>query len=69
VQKGLALLPSEVGIGIAKNEADGCEEVTLAGTIAANNNVVFRGEWLNDRLVLVARLRLGSTFCSHSRSN
>lgn len=50
----MAFLPAEMSVGIAEDEANGREEVTLSGTIAADNDVVFGGEWLNDRLIFVA---------------
>jgi hypothetical protein len=43
-----------MSVGIAQDEANGREEVTLPGTIAADNDVVFGGEWLDDRLIFVA---------------
>lgn len=49
-----------MSVGIAEDEANGREEVTLPGTIAADNDVVFGGEWLDDRLVFVARCRAES---------
>ena len=60
MQKSLALLPTEMSVGIAEDEADGREEVTLPGTIAADNDVVFGGEWLNNRLIFVAKFHAGS---------
>lgn len=60
MQKSLALLPAEMSIGIAEDEANGREEVTLPGTIAADNDVVFGGEWLDDRLIFVAECRAES---------
>ena len=50
-----------MSVGIAENEANGREEVTLPGTIAADNDVVFGGEWLDDRLIFVAGCRAEST--------
>lgn len=55
MKQSLSLLPAKVGIGIAQDEANGCKEVTLAGTIATDDHIVFWGEGLDDRLVLVAR--------------
>jgi hypothetical protein len=55
VKQSLPLLPAKMGIGIAQDEANGCKEVTLAGTIATDDHIVFWGEGLDDRLVLVAR--------------
>lgn len=43
-----------MGVGIAEYEPNGREEVTFAGTIAADDDIVFGGEWLDDRLILVA---------------
>lgn len=54
MKQSLSLLPAKMGIGIAQDEANGCKEVTLAGTIATDDHIVFRGEGLDDRLVLVA---------------
>jgi len=55
MQKGLTLLSAKMSIGITKDKTDGREEVTLAGTIAANNDIVFGRKWLDNRLVLVAK--------------
>lgn len=49
-----------MSVGIAEDEANGREEVTLPGTIAADNDVVFWGEWLDDRLIFVAEFRAES---------
>lgn len=54
VQKSLALLPAKVSVGVAENETNGREEVTLARAIAADDDIVFGREGLDDRLVLVA---------------
>jgi hypothetical protein len=53
VKQSLALFPSHLRVGIAQNEANSGEKVTLAGTIAADNNIVFRGKGFDDRLVFV----------------
>lgn len=60
MQKSLALLPAEMSVGIAEDESNGREEVTLPGTIAADNDVVFGGEWLDNRLIFVAGCRAES---------
>lgn len=54
MKKGLSLLSTEVGVGITEDEPNRGEEVTLARTIAANNDIVFRRKRLDDCLVLVA---------------
>jgi hypothetical protein len=58
MQESLTLLSAEVGVGITKDESNGSKEVTFARTIAADDDIVFGGEWLNDRLVLVAKGRI-----------
>jgi hypothetical protein len=58
MQESLTLLSAKVGVGIAKDESNGSKEITFARTIAADDNIVFGGEWLNDRLVLVAKDRI-----------
>jgi hypothetical protein len=55
VQESLTLFSAEMSVGITKDKTNGCEEVTLAGAIAADNDIVFGGKWLDDRLVLVAK--------------
>lgn len=55
MKQGLSFLPAKMGIGIAQDEANCSKEVTLAGTIATDDYIVFWGEGLDDRLVLVAR--------------
>ena len=54
MKKGLAFLSAQVGVSIAEDETNGREEVTLSGAIATNDDIMLRGEWLDDRLVLVA---------------
>lgn len=54
MQQSLALFSTEVGVGIAQDESNRGEEVTLAGTIATDDNIVLWRKGLNDRLVLVA---------------
>lgn len=56
MQESLTLLSPKVSVGIAKDKANGSEEVTLARTIAADDNIMLGGEWLDQRLVLVAKL-------------
>lgn len=56
MQECLTLLSAEVGVGITKDESNCGEEVAFARTIAADDNIVFRGEWFNNRLVLVAEV-------------
>lgn len=43
-----------MSIGITEDEPNGREEVTLPRSIAADDDIVFGREGLNDRLVLVA---------------
>ena len=57
----MTLLSAEMSVGIAEDEANGREEITLPGTIAADDDVVFGGEWLNDRLIFVAEFGTRST--------
>lgn len=59
VKQSLTLLSAQVGVGITENKSNGREEVTLARTIAADDNIVFGRKRLNDRLVLVAVAREG----------
>lgn len=56
MKKSLSFLSTEVSIGIAQNESNGGEEVTLAGTITADDDIVFWGEWFDDSLVLIAEV-------------
>ena len=42
-------------IGVTEDKSNGGEEVTLAGAIAAYNDVVFRRERLDDSLILIAK--------------
>lgn len=43
-----------MSVGIAENEANGRKEIALAGTIASDDDIMFRRKGLNDCLVLVA---------------
>lgn len=52
----LPLLATHVSVRVAQNEPNRGKEVTLAGSIAADDYIVFRGEWLNDGLVLVTAI-------------
>lgn len=54
MKKRLPLFSAKVSVGIAENEANGRKEITLAGTIAADDDIVFRRKGLNDSLILVA---------------
>lgn len=54
MKKSLSLLSPEVSVGITEDETNRGEEVTLARTIAANDDIVFRGKGLDNCLVLVA---------------
>jgi len=58
VEESLALFATHLGIGIAEDEADGGEEVTLARAISADNNIGARRERLENGLVLIAALVL-----------
>lgn len=58
MEESLALFATHLGIGIAEDEADGGEEVTLARTISADNNIGARRERLENGLVLIAALVL-----------
>lgn len=60
MKKSLSFLSAKMGIGIAQNEANGGEEVTLARTIAADNDIVFGREGLDNGLILVAAIIIGS---------
>lgn len=53
MQKSLALLPTEVGVGITEDKPNRRKEVTLSRTIAADDDIVFRREGLDDCLILV----------------
>lgn len=57
MEKTLPLLTAHLGIGIAENEADGCEEVTFTGTIAADDDVGLWRKGLDDGLFLVATMK------------
>lgn len=54
MKKRLSLLSAEMSVGIAENEANGRKEIALAGTIASDDDIMFRRKGLNDCLVLVA---------------
>ena len=54
MQKGLSLLSSQMSVGIAENEPNGCEEITFTGTIAANDHIMFGRKRLDHCLILVA---------------
>lgn len=60
MKKSLSFLTAKMGVSIAENESNGGEEVTLARTIAADDDIVFRGEGLDNGLVLVAVFTIGS---------
>lgn len=49
----MTLFASHLSIRIAKDEADGGEEVGLSGSIATDDDVTFRRERLDDCLLLV----------------
>lgn len=58
MKKSLSLLPTEVGVCITENEANGCKEITFAGTVAANDDIMLGRKRLNDGLILVAGVTL-----------
>lgn len=62
MKKSLSLLPAEMGIGIAEDEANGSKEITFAGTVAANDDIMFGRKRLNDSLILVAEVKLESVY-------
>ena len=49
----MALFTTELGVVIAQDETDGCEEVGFARAVATDDYVVLGRERLNDCLVLV----------------
>lgn len=67
VKKSLALLSAQVCVRIAENETNGGEEVTFAGTIAADNDIVFGRKGLDDGLILVAAINSNLVMCSIGR--
>jgi hypothetical protein len=54
VQQGLALLPAHVGVRIAEDKPDRSEEITLARTIAPDDDIGAWRKWFYDGLILVA---------------
>ena len=56
MQESLALFPPHLRIGIAKHEANRSEEITLAGPVTADNDIMFWGERLDDRLVFITAI-------------
>lgn len=54
MKESLSLFPAKMGVGIAEDETNRREEITLARTIAADDDIVFWREGLDDRLILVA---------------
>lgn len=57
MKKSLSLFTTKVRVCIAQDETNGGEEVTLARSIAADDDIVFRGERLDDGLILVAIIK------------
>ena len=53
MEQSRPLLTSELCVGVAEDESNCCEEVTLARSIAADNDIMFGREGLDDGLVLV----------------
>jgi hypothetical protein len=58
VKKRLSLFATHLSICIAEDESDGGKEVTLARTIATNDDICLRGEGFDNRLFLVATIPL-----------
>lgn len=54
MEKGLALFTGHLGVGVGEDEANCGEEVGLAGTVATDNDVTFRGERGSRGLVFIA---------------
>lgn len=54
MEESAPLFAPHLCISIAEYETDGGEEIALPRAIAANDNVVFRRERLDDCLILVA---------------
>ena len=53
MKQGRPLLTSKLCVGVAEDESNRSEEVTLARSIAADNDVMFGREGLDYGLVLV----------------
>lgn len=54
VKKGASLFPSHLCVGIAEDESNGSEEITLPRTIAPYDDIMPGREGFDDGLVLVA---------------
>ena len=54
MEESLSFFTAHLSVGIAKNKPNGSKEIALARAIAANDNVVFWRERLDDSLVFVA---------------
>ena len=54
MQQSLTLLSAEVSVRIAQDEPNRSKEVTLARTIATDDNIVLGRKGLDDGLILVA---------------
>ena len=53
MKQGRPLLTSKLCVGVAEDESNRSEEVTLARSIAADNDIMFGREGLDYGLVLV----------------
>ena len=53
MEQSRPLLTSELCVGVAEDESNCCEEVTLARSIAADNDIMFGREGLDYGLILV----------------
>lgn len=65
----MALFSTEMGVGIAQDETNGGKEITLAGPIATDDDIVLGRKRLNDRLVLVASQKSGDASLVSSGDN
>lgn len=54
MDEGLSLLTAHLRVCIAEDEANRSEEITLARSIATDDDIEFGGKWVDDGLVLVA---------------
>jgi hypothetical protein len=66
VQKRLSLLAAHARVCITEYKSNCGEKITLAGAIAADNNIVLRGERFNDGLFLVTIDASGFAVTHHS---
>lgn len=54
MEEGLPFFPPHLGIRVGEDETDGGKEVGLAGAIAADDDIVFGREGLDDGLFFVS---------------